>query len=356
MHRNPIFDHYERDYGIYFNGAVEFAQDEWKRDWRIAMDAQPTLITAPNSGIPAFLTTIVDPNILRILTAKNNATKILEEVRKGDWTMETAMFPVVEQTGDVSSYGDYNNNGRANANTNFPQRQSYLYQTIAEYGERELDREGLAKINWASEVREAGVTVLGKFQNLMYFKGIAGLQNYGIQTDPSLSAPIAPSPKAWGGSSWWNGSAIAATPNEIYNDILSLLNVLVTNSVGNISADDELILALSPHSKAAINATNSFNVNVRILLEGAYPNIKIVDAIQYGATSPQNPQGINAGELVQLLAPKVMGQDSGWMAFSEKLRAHPVIRDLSSFRQKLTQGGWGCILRQPFAVAQMLGV
>ena len=82
--RNPILDHYEREYGIYFSDAVELAKDEWKHDYRIAMDAQPTLITTPNSGIPAFLTTIVDPNLLRVLTAKNNATKILEEVRKGD--------------------------------------------------------------------------------------------------------------------------------------------------------------------------------------------------------------------------------------------------------------------------------
>lgn len=354
--RNAIFDHYEREFGIYFPEAVEFAKDEWKRDWRMAADAQPQLITTPNGGIPAFLTTIVDPQLLRILTAKNKAVEIFGEVRKGDWTMETAMFPVVEHTGDVSSYGDFNNNGRSNANTNFPQRQSYLYQTIPEYGERELDREGLAKINWASEVRESAVTVLNKFQNLMYFKGVAGLQNYGLQTDPSLPAPIAPSLKAWGGVGWWNGNVQAATPNEIYGDIQALFGQLVNQSTGNISVEDEMVLALSPHSEAAITATNSFNVNVPDILKKSFPRLRMVSAIQYGAVSAQNPQGIAAGELVQLIATKVEGQDTGYCAFSEKLRAHPVIRDLSSFRQKMTQGGWGAIVRQPFAISQMLGI
>ena len=354
--RNPILDHYEREYGIYFSDAVELAKDEWKHDYHIAMDAQPTLITTPNSGIPAFLTTIVDPNLLRVLTAKNNATKILEEVRKGDWTMGYAMFPVVESTGDVSSYGDFNNNGRANANTNFPQRQSYLYQTVPEYGELELEREGLAKINWAAEVREAGVIVLNKFQNLMYFKGIAGLENYGLQTDPSLPAPIAPSLKSTGVFSWLNGTAPAATPNEIFADIQALVNELINQSNGNIDIESQMVLGLSPSRLGAITASNSFGVNVPALIKENYPKLRLQGAIQYGALTSSNPQGVAVGEQAQLIATKVEGQDSGWCAFSEKLRAHPVIRDLSSFRQKLTQGGWGTIVRQPFAYAQMIGI
>lgn len=46
----------------------------------------------------------------------------------------TAQFPVVESTGQVSSYGDYNNNGQVNANVNWVARESYLYQTITQWG------------------------------------------------------------------------------------------------------------------------------------------------------------------------------------------------------------------------------
>jgi hypothetical protein len=266
------------------------------------------------------------------------------------------MFPVVESTGTVSSYGDHNNNGRANANTNFPQRQAYLYQTIAEYGERELAREGLAKINWASEVRASAVTVLDKFQNLMYFKGISGLQNYGLQTDPSLPAPIAPAPKAWGGLSWLNGVIPAATANEIFADIQAAVNQLINQSAGNINTKSDFVLGLSPSREGALTATNSFGVGVDDLLKKNYPKMRVQSAIQYGAITAQNPQGVATGEQMQLIALNPGGQDTGWCAFSEKLRAHRVVEDLSSFRQKMTQGGWGTIFRQPFAVASMIGI
>ncbi len=63
-----------------------------------------------------------------------------------------------------------------------------------------------------------------------------------------------------------------------------------------------------------------------------------------------------AGNLIQLIATKVEGQDTGYCTFNEKLRTHAIVRDLSSFKQKHTSGTWGCIVRQPFAIAQMIGV
>jgi len=69
-----------------------------------------------------------------------------------------------------------------------------------------------------------------------------------------------------------------------------------------------------------------------------------------------NPQGIAAGEFMQLIAPDIEGQSTGWMAFNEKQRAHPIIREMSSFRQKVTAGTWGCILRMPASISAMLGL
>jgi len=78
--------------------------------------------------------------------------------------------------------------------------------------------------------------------------------------------------------------------------------------------------------------------------------------VQYGAVSTSNPQGIVGGNLLQLIADEVEGQETGFCAFNEKLRAHPIIRALSAFKQKKTQGTWGAVVRQPFAITQMLGV
>lgn len=342
--------------GVYVPGVRSYVPDEFKHNFALAMDAQPTLTTDPNSGIPAFLTTMIDPQVFRVLFAPNKGAQIFGEQRKGSWLDETAMFPVIEHTGEVSSYGDFNENGRAGANTNWPQRQSYLFQTMLEYGDRELERAGLARISWAAEVETAGATVLNKFQNLTYFFGVSGLQNYGLLNDPNLSASLTPATKAATGVKWINNGVIVATANEVANDVQSLYSQLVSQTGGLISQEDKLVLAMSPSSAVALTATNSFNVNVTDILKKNFPNLRVETAVQYGALSASNPQGVAAGNLVQLIAEEVDGQDTGFCAFNEKMRAHPVIRGASSYKKKVTGGSWGAIIRMPAAIASMVGV
>lgn len=350
-----ILRSYERE-GYHFPQVKAFLDPDWAQDFNLAMDAQPQLVTTASSGIPAFLTAIIDPAILRIRQANNNAKDIFEEVKKGTWTTESAIFPVVERGGNVTSYGDFQNGGATTANANFETRQPYLFQTVCQWGELELDRAGLAKIAWATEIQGAAADVLGKFENLVYFKGIAGLQSYGIQTDPNLQPAIAPSPKANGGLSWLVGNAPNASANEIYADIQTLANTLINQSAGNINTKSKFKLCLSPSREGALTATNSFNVNVKLLLKDNYPGLEIVNAIQYGVITGQNPQGVAAGEMAQLIAPSVDNQDTGWLAFTEKLRSHRVVPDMSSFKQKMTSGVYGAVIRQPFAIATMIGV
>ena len=351
-------DEHKRKYGI-DTGAVGFLEESWKTDFALAMDAQPTLITAPNSAIPAFLTTFIDPDVLRVLTAKNAAARIYGEERKGSFVDATVVFPVVEHTGEVSSYGDFNQNGRSSANTNFPQREAYLFQTVTEWGELELERAGLAKIGWASELKQASISILDKFMNLTMFYGVSGLQNYGVLNAPGLSPALAPAPKAYNSNTsgpWITNGAVTATANEVYADIQALFIALTNQSNGNIDADSDLVLALSPVSAVALTATNTFNVNVHDLLKKNFKNLRIETAVQLGALTASNPQGSAAGEIVQLFAETVEGQRTVYGAYNEKLRAGPVIRDLSSFKQKSTSGSWGSIVRQLFAISSMIGL
>ncbi|TXH35297.1 MAG: DUF2184 domain-containing protein [Rhodospirillaceae bacterium] len=342
--------------GAILPDVVCYVPDEFRQNYGLAMDAQPALTTAANAGVPAFLTTMIDPQVFKILFAPNKAAEIFGENRKGTWLDETAMFPVVEHTGEVSSYGDFVENGRTGVNTNWPQRQSYLFQTMKEYGERELERAGLARINWVSEIDVAAATVLSKFQNLTYFYGVDGLQNYGLLNDPNLSQALTPAVKDAGGVKWINNGEIVASANEIYADIQALFLQLVTQTGGLIDQSARMVLAMSPGSEVALTATNSFNVNVSDLLKKNFPNIRIETAVQYGSKSAANPQGISGGNLVQLIAEEVDGQDTGYCAFNEKMRAHKIIQAASSFKQKVTGGTWGAIIRMPMAIASMLGV
>ena len=333
-----------------------YLPDEWRHNANLALDAQPTLSTDPNSAVPALLTTSIDPEVVRILFTPNKAAEIFDERRAGTWLDQTRLFPVVEHTGEVSSYGDYANNGEVGINADWPNRQAYLFQTIKEYGELELARMGLAKLNWVSEKDQAAATVLNKFLNLTYFFGVSGLQNYGLLNDPNLTASITPSLKGYGGTKWISGGVVQATANEVFTDIQSIFFQLMQQTNGLVAADTKMTLAMSPQSEVALTATNTFNVNVHDLLKKNFPNMKVENAIQYGVSTSSNSQGIAAGNLVQLIAGDIEGQSTGYCAFNEKMRAHPIIREMSSFKQKVTAGSWGAIIRMPVAISSMLGV
>ena len=101
--------------GMILPTVTSYLPPEFKRDAMLAMDAQPGLSTDPNAGVPWFLLNMIDPQVYKVLFAKNKAADILGEQKRGDWTMKTTMFPIVEQTGEVTSYGDYNEGGHTGA-------------------------------------------------------------------------------------------------------------------------------------------------------------------------------------------------------------------------------------------------
>lgn len=346
---DPILQALAQSAGIHFMGvnaslqkegaanSLSFAQDGF------ACDAQPGLVTVSNAGIPAFLSTYVDPKLIEILVSPMKASEIVgDEAKKGDWTTETTMFPVVESTGKVTSYGDYSESGNAGVNVTFPQRQSYHYQVFTQWGEKELDRAGLARVDLANRLNIASALTLNKFQNKTYFFGVAGLQNYGLLNDPSLSAPIMPTTKVATGTSWAN-----ATAQEINNDIQKLYKQLQTQANGLVDLDTVMTLAISPISNTYMTKTTDFNVNVMDILKKNFPNMTIKTAPEYTTQS---------GELVQLFAPELEGQRTVQCAFTEKMRAHPIIVGSSNFKQKKSQGTWGTVIYRPFLIAQMLGV
>ena len=211
----------EKRFGIVAPMAMDYLNKEISYDINVAMDAQPTLVSTSNAGIPAFLANFIDPEFVRVLVTPNKAAQIAGEVKKGDWTTLTAMFPLVESTGETSSYGDYSNNGSANSNENWVNRQSYQFQTITRWGERELEMAGLGRIDKAANLNIASALTLDKFMNKSYFFGISGLANYGLLNDPSLIAPITPATKAAGGTTWATATAV-----EIYEDVRALFEWL----------------------------------------------------------------------------------------------------------------------------------
>lgn len=358
---NEVRDVYAAN-GLVLPQVRMFIPDELKSSGaslaQLAMDAAGTLSTDPNSALPAMLTTAIDPEVIRIVFAPLQMAEILGGERKaGDWLEETRIFPVIEETGEVSSYDDFSNNGRSGINFNYPQFQSYLYQTFVAYGERETERAGLMRINYVSELQGAASDLLNRFGNAAYAFGITGLQNYGLLNNPYLSAYLSPAVKAWGGTTWFNNGSPAATANEVYNDILAVVEQIINQTNGAVDMDASMTLALSPQSQLALKFTNSFGVSVADLLKQGFPNMKIKTAPQYGQRTSTNSVGYSTvGNVFQVIVDEVQRQKTAYPAFNEKLRAHKLIPEPSSWKQKMTSGVWGTILRIPIGIAGMLGV
>ena len=327
-----------RRYGIHFMAGLA---QEAKGMQLMTADAQPTLITTANAGIPSLFTTYVDPAIIEVLVSPTKAAELYGETKKGTWVSDTAMFIMAERTGEVSSYGDFSQDGMSNANVQFPQRQSYHYQTNTRWGERELARASEAKVDWANQVNMASALTLKKYQNLTYLFGVAGLQNYGGTNDPSLPAPITVT-----------GTWFGATGAFIYADVLRLVQQIIAQGNGLLDAESTYTMGISPGNTVNFNSTDEFNVNVYTQIKTNFPNLKIVTVPEFAINGGG---GAGGTEFVQLIADSVEGQRTVECAFTEKMRAHAIVTKTSSWEQKKSQGTWGAIVYQPFAIAAMTG-
>ena len=312
---------------------------------RMAQDAQPALSTSANAGIPAFMSAWVDPALVKVAFAPMRAAELLGEVRKGDWVTRTALFPMLETTGQVSSYGDWNTNGTVGLNPAYPERQSYHYQVFLSWGEMELALAGQARLQWVANLREAAALKLNKFQNQTYFFGVTGLRLYGYLNDPRLPAAITPAVKAAGGTGWDK-----ATPEERQDDVITLINQLRSQTAGLVDTETPMVLGLSPTRMGLLTWRNSYGNSAASLLKDTYPNLRFVQAVEYGDSAATPLQ------TMQIMAEQVDGQKTAETAFTEKLRAHSVVTEASAWKQKLSQGTWGAVIYMPAGIATMSGL
>lgn len=367
MIRNPEIDDLAVRAGIVFDSAIDFLpREEIKNQqgqttgygridpakFQMAMDAvtantysQPSLVTQPNAGILSMLSTYIDPKMIEVLLAPTEAANIYGERKLGDWETQTAAFGLIENTGEAASYNDFNESGRSDINVNFPQRQSYNFQTFTEWGDMELARYALAKVDAASRKNISSANTLNRLMNLIYFYGVTGLQNYGGLNDPSLAAALTPATKAAGGTSW-----ALATPNEILADVqtgFASLQQGTHGTAGNLTLKSKMTLALSPVSDVYIANTNSFGLTAADMIKKVFPNLEIKTAVQYQSGTTYS---------YQLIVDEIEGQKTIECAFNEKMRAHRMVMATSSQRQKKSAGAWGTIVYRPIGIASMSGI
>ena len=309
---------------------------------QIAQDA--ALVTMPNAAVPAELAAYIDPKVIEILTSPRKAREIFGEVKKGDWTTPYAKFRSDEMTGSTEAYSDYGQSRTAGVNSNWITREQYLFQTMITYGDLETEVSATAKCYLASAKQQAAARVSDVHANRFYLRGVAGKKIYGVLNDPSLSAPMSPLPSGTSNSPLWANK----TTKQRYEDILALFQALVTASHGYVDKDTSIKLVMSPQLAVDLASATDFNVSVQDMLDKYFRKLTIVTVPEmYDAST---------GETMMMIADEVQGMQTGELGFGEKVRAHRVVADLSSMRQKWSAGTYGALIYLPFAIQQMRGM
>lgn len=306
------------------------------RNLPYAMDADyvgGTPQTMANGGVPAFLTTWVDPSFIDIVVAPLRMAEIFTEVKKGDRTTSSVQIPVRELSGFTSTYGDFNDNGTSGSNVNWIPRQPYIYQTHVKIGELATEMAAAARYDLVAAEIEGSILALNEFQNQSYIYGIQGLDNFGMINDPSLLPDII-------GANWG-----PATAEEVYADFQKLYNQLVKQANGHVKSRDAMTLLLSPLMEAHLHKTNSYGLNVYDLLTKNFPNLKIESIPEYSTA---------AGEKLQLILDSWRGRKTVELAFPDKLHTHAVEVKTSGWLQKRSQSTLGTVVYYPVFVAGML--
>lgn len=341
-----LADHRSRlaEGGIELIPGMEYMPPEWRNRMTgtsLAMDAQPALFTAPNAGVPSLFTTYIDPRQIKMVFQPTVGAEFYGEEKLGDWTLDTAAFPLTEISGFTSAYGDFNQNGKSTGNANWVSRQSFHFQTFTRWGERELARYGEARVDWASLLSEASSEVLNRALNTSYFFGVSGLKLYGGMNDPALPAAISPNTKGAGGLTW-----AVATTVEIYNDFLKMYTQLQTQLPALVNMSSPLEVGIPNTLEPYLARTNDFGKTVKEIIQQSFPNVTFTVIPQFATAS---------GNLIQMRLRDLNGLPVTKAAFTEKMRVHPVITLASGWEQKKSAGTWGTVVRYPVAIVQMLG-
>ena len=79
--------------------------------------------------------------------------------------------------------------------------------------------------------------------------------------------------------------------------------------------------------------------------------MEFISLPQLGAASAPG-----AVETMMLIAPEILGNQTGLLGFGEKIRMGRIVPSLSSFAQKVTGTTYGGVIKVPAAVAQMTGM
>ncbi len=317
----------------------------------MAMDSDTTAYGLPSNGIPPNYLTAYAQQVIEQLLIKRAYMQIGISMQMGDFWTDSVLVPVQNIIGGTAGYDDYSTEGKSTVNNTFPMRDFYLGQTNVQYGEREESQLAQAKINIVASNQYAAAQNIAIAQNRAFFfgnvnsSGVFLSKNFGLLNNPANHAFTPVIAGVQSGKIAWNDGKYS---QEILQDIIAAYAILQEQLGANISTSDKLQLNLSGVASAYLNNSNTFGAEPAIvLIRKAFKNLEVVEAQEYGTIQ---------GGSFQLIAPDAVLGGSVRDLFSFKYRAHRLVPDGSSFRQKFSFGTGGCLVAMPQAIASMSSI
>lgn len=314
---------------------------------KMAMDSA----LAPNVGAPAQFYNVLSPNTINILYDKLAASNILPLRKEGTFADETLSVCVREFTGGTTAYNDFSRGVTSDINTSYPMREQYRFKTGVVYGDLEVEKSTAARISLAAAKQESAAFAMAVTENKVFCRGVEHKQTYGLLNDPNLNSPISALNANINGEQKTKWTDKDKDPvgcaNHIANDILAAFNELVGNNGGHIDPLTPMKLVLSQKRAAFLDRTNNYGKTVREIVKNSIPNLEVV-------TLPECSMA--EGERLYLICSQVLGQEAGYLGFTDQLRVSPVIVEDTYKYQSFSGGTWGCILTQPNLVSIVTGI
>mgnify|MGYP001228409107 CR=1 FL=1 len=310
------------------------------------IDDVPTTITVSNAGVPAELLTNFSNKVIEVLhTVTGMVAFAGEAVLIGTWGMTTDKYRQEELVGHIAPYSDYSEAGLSDANNVWIKNDFYLYQTVVQYGELENEINSLAKINRIEQKQRSAATQIARAANRFQLYGVAGLNIYGLLTNPFISSALTPDPDSDSNSDLYLQNAI-----DMYKNLNRIILEIINNSGGHVDATSSFKLASSPKMVSAImsNRSNPLAIaseSVLDMLKRSYPKLDTV-MIPECETA--------AGTEIYVKVEEVNGQKTCENVTNCQLRVGKIVQGLSSQKQKYFAGTAGLRVYYPFAIAHML--
>lgn len=349
-----IFDNnYNQDnLKIIFQDNPQFLANDKKEAVHIkmAMDSVDASFNTPSSGVPAFMTTIYTNQVIKAITQKVAFREIGKDYQQGGLETIALSFPTIAYSGNVNDYDDRSEPNSAEINLNYETRGVYRYEIGITYGELEIATLSSAKIDGISLKREAAAKKMLLVQNDIFFNGVARAKDVrGLLNDSDLN-PAIPSPASGAkpSSAKWKYK----TYEEIVADILLMFYSIVDKLGNNVNLDTStpMILILSPQDQTFLVKPNIYGRTALEWIKSTFPNIRTVTATQYKLSDA------DTGNLCQLILEKVEDIDTVSNGFTYQMMFSNTVVGMSNYKQKVSTGVSGALIRLPAAIATMTGI